>query len=121
MTGLRPAVSQQLLLRGTPKELSEAIEGATAVEYALNFDTSNALQPAVHALHQPYPCAAPKKETSEPKHQLDALQNSFNEMIKRMEALETALNAPTSGSRNSSLSGESSHSEVRAPEITAEE
>ena len=36
MTGLRPAVSQQLLLRGTPKELSEAIEGATVVECALN-------------------------------------------------------------------------------------
>ena len=111
MTGLRPAVSQQLLLRGTPKELSEAIEGATAVEYALNFDTSNVLQPAVHALHQP--CAAPEKETSEPKHQLDALQNSFDEMIKRMEALETALKARTSGSRNSSSSGEFSHSEMR--------
>ncbi|ETW99204.1 MAG: hypothetical protein ETSY2_41360 [Candidatus Entotheonella gemina] len=114
MTGLRPAVSQQLLLRGTPKELSEAIEGATAVEYALSFDkgqTSNALQPTVHALHQP--CSAPEKGTSEPKHQLDVLQNSLDEMTKRMEALETALKARNSGSRNSSASVESGHSEVR--------
>lgn len=108
MTGLRPAVSQQLLLRGTPKELSEAIEGATAVEYALSFDkghTSNVLQPTVHALHQP--CTVPETETSEPKHQLDVLQNSLDEMTKRMEALETALKARTSGSGNSSSSGES--------------
>ena len=87
MTGLRPSVSQQLLLRSKPKELSEAIEGAAAVEYTLSFDKGRATnQPkSVHALQ---PCVTPK-ECSQDK--ISALQNSLEEMTKRMEALETAL------------------------------
>lgn len=37
LTGLRPAITQQILLQKQPGNLDEAIKAATAVEYALNF------------------------------------------------------------------------------------
>ena len=38
LTGLRPPIGQQLLLRKKPEDLAEAITIAAEVEYALNFD-----------------------------------------------------------------------------------
>ena len=87
VTGLSPSISKQILLRGRPKELSEAIEGATAVEYALSFGKGNPSAESI-VVHAVQSCAVPKDPSQD---QLIVLQKSPDEMRKRMEALETTL------------------------------
>ena len=48
LTGLRPAITQQILLQKQPRDLDEAIKAATAVEYALNFGKGE--EPSVHVV-----------------------------------------------------------------------
>ena len=48
LTGLRPAITQQILLQKQPCDLDEAIKAATAVEYALNFGKGD--EPSVHVV-----------------------------------------------------------------------
>ena len=48
LNGLRPVITQQVLLQKQPRDLDEAIKAATAVEYALNFGKSE--QASVHAV-----------------------------------------------------------------------
>ena len=48
LTGLRPAIMQQILLQKQPRDLDEAIKAATAVEYALNFGKGE--EPSVHVV-----------------------------------------------------------------------
>ena len=37
ITGLRPAISRQLLLQGKPEDLERAVKAAAGIEYALGF------------------------------------------------------------------------------------
>lgn len=46
LTGLRPQISQQLLLRKKPESLVEAIASATEVEYAQSFDGGRKKEPS---------------------------------------------------------------------------
>eukprot|EP00731_Ephydatia_muelleri_P029836 Em0021g359a len=48
LTGLRPAITQQILLQKQPRDLDEAIKAATAVEYALSFGKGD--EPSVHVV-----------------------------------------------------------------------
>ena len=48
LNGLRPAITQQVLLQKQPRDLDEAIKAATTAEYALNFGKSE--QASVHVV-----------------------------------------------------------------------
>ena len=102
LTGLRPPIGQQLLLRKKPGDLAEAITIAAEVEYALNFGCAHInKQNEVSVVQCP---TQPHKVEYHAVDQLSKLQSSITEMTKRMEALESALEArrqieiPTAGS-----------------------
>ena len=86
LTGLRPSISRQLLLRKMPTKLSEAIEGAVEVEYALGFDGGRMVVQEGKEVNlvQPSP-------TLQSDDHLHKLQETLDAMTKRMEALESAL------------------------------
>ena len=67
LTGLRTPVSKQVLLRGQPGNLEEAISEATRVEYALNFDAqTRPTSSSVNVVHKQEHCQAPKKKRDSP-------------------------------------------------------
>ena len=81
LMGLSPRICQQLLLRGKPETLHQAADDATAIEYALNFEeeTDDFHEVAtVHRKSQPQSFEGTQK-----------LQNSLDEIVKCLEALET--------------------------------
>lgn len=102
LTGLRAAISQQLLLRKKPEDLAEAIEGAIQVEYALTFDGGRPQNPKEVNLVQTSPKPSPKPLPSE--EQLIKLQEAIGDMTKRMEALESTLTAGRTANRTDSSS-----------------
>ena len=77
LTGLLGSVSQQLLLKGWPVNLEQAIKEATDVEYALHFSRETA---QVHAVQQ---------STSDKR--LDHLTQTMEEMALQLEKLESKL------------------------------
>ena len=67
LTGLHAPVSKQVLLRGQPGNLEEAISEATRAEYALNFDAqTRPMSSAVNVVHIQEPCQAPNKKRDSP-------------------------------------------------------
>ena len=86
LTGLRPSISRQLLLRKKPTELSEAIEGAVEVEYALDFEGGRVAVQEGKEVNIVQPSPAPQSDD-----QLQKLQKTLDAMTERMEALESAL------------------------------
>ena len=52
LTGLSPPVCHQLLLKGKPSSLANAIADATTIEYALNFKSTHEDLHEVNAIHQ---------------------------------------------------------------------
>lgn len=93
LTGLRAAISQQLLLRKKPEDLAEAIEGAIEVEYTLTFDGGHPQNPKEVNLVQPSPKPLPSKD------QLIKLQEAIGDMTKRMEAIKSTLKAGRTANR----------------------
>ena len=81
LTGLEPSVSCQLLLRGKPVFLEEAIKDTGEIEYALSFESHTAPPKEVNVL--------PLKEQST---ELEKLQETLEKMSKRLEELELSLN-----------------------------
>ena len=87
LTGLRASISQQVLLRKKPENLTEAIAIAAEVEYALSFDGGRKKKADDVNLLQ-----RPSQDHEQPQaNQLSRLQSSLDEMTKRIEALESAL------------------------------
>ena len=80
LTGLRPEIGRQLLLRNRPETFSAALKDAEEIEYALAFDGSGE---GIHAIEH-------KKRQSE---RLDsaALSQTLEALTKRLESLETTL------------------------------
>ena len=64
LTGLCVSVSKQVLLRGQPENMEEAISEATQVEYALNLDAqARRTSSDVNVVHQHQePCQVPKEK-----------------------------------------------------------
>ena len=90
LTGLRASISQQVLLRKKPENLTEAIAIAAEVEYALSFDSGRKKKADdVNLLQRP----SQDHEQPQQANQLSRLQSSLDEMTKRIEALESALTA----------------------------
>ena len=85
LTGLHPSIRRQLLLHGKPETLQQAIAAGTNVEYALNFDTSAGDIQEVNAVQR----KPPVQDTSTHK-----LQESLDEILKRLETLEAVQKQP---------------------------
>ena len=80
LTGLRPEISRQLLLRNRPETFTNALKDAEEIEYALAFDDSGE---GINAIQH-------KKKQSE--HQDGpALSQTLQALTKRLESLETTL------------------------------
>lgn len=71
-----------VLLRGKPDTLQKAVEDATSIEYALNFEPPLEEAHEVHAIHQK---TQPQETQTSAK-----LQDSLDQIVKRLEALEKA-------------------------------
>lgn len=95
LTGLRPEIGRQLLLRNRPTTFADALKDAVEIEYALELDD---LGEGIHAVAQS-------------KRQLEHLDNTaltqtLEALTKRLESLETTLQkkpqvapSPRSGGR----------------------
>ena len=83
LTGLLAPVSRQVLLRGKPTTFAQAIKNATEIEYALNFENQSEPERDINAISQPNPMDHPKLAAQ--------LQQTLEQMSKRLEALETRL------------------------------
>lgn len=95
LTGLRPLISRQLLLRKKLTELDEAIDGAVEVEYALGFDGGRIRENKDVNLVQPLPT-----QPSSSEDKLSQLQSALDAMMKRMEALETTIVSTQQGNQS---------------------
>ena len=89
LTGLLAPVSRQMLLRGEPMTFGlQAIKNATEMEYALNFDNQSEPERDINAVSQINPKDQPKLAAQ--------LQQTLEQMSKRLEALETRLQTDAS-------------------------
>ena len=81
LTGLRPEIGRQLLLRNKPNTFADALKAAGEIEYALGFDDSS--REGVHAIAQH------KRQSEHPDS--DTLSQTLEALTKRLESLETTL------------------------------
>ena len=84
LTRLLPPIHRQLLLRGKPDMLQQAIQDATNVEYALNFDAGLENTQDINIVKH-----KTKEEANEVKTP-QKVQDSLDQIIRRLESLETA-------------------------------
>ena len=80
LTGLRPDISRQLLLRSRPTTFTAAVKDATDVEYALEFGGEEV---NIHAIR-------PTQPTPEPSNAA-ALYQKLDALTKRLESLEVTI------------------------------
>ena len=81
LTGVLPPIRRQLLLWGQPNTLDEAVRDAANVEYALTFAEEADNTQEVNVIRH-------KPSTQELSGQ-NKLQESLDQIVKRLEALET--------------------------------
>ena len=82
VTGLLPDITKQILLRGVPTKMEDAVRSAIEIERALGFQTAPETQP-IQALRV--------EETTGFRRQRNAdleLQEKLDQVLQRMEALE---------------------------------
>ena len=94
LTGLAPPICRQLLLRGTPTTLEQAITDATSIEYALKFEP---VSEEVNVVHKPRPL--PDNSDSQKLHTL------VESMTKKMAELEAKLDSATKNQPQQRYSG----------------
>ena len=80
LTGLRPEISRQLLLRKKPSNFTEALADAVDIEYALKFN-----EPDVNVQAM----AQPQRKPEQPD--TVTLQNSLADLTRRLASLEGTL------------------------------
>ena len=97
LTGLAPPICRQLLLRGTPTTLEQAIIDATSVEYALKFEPVSEERSEVNIVHKPRPL--PDNNDSQKLHTL------VESMTKKMAELEAKLDSATKNQLKQRYSG----------------
>ena len=90
LTGLSPSICRQLLLKGKPTSLTDAITDATGIEYALNFE------PAQESCE----INVVKPGNDESKK----LQSVIEQMAKKLEVLEMKLESATIPSTSTNTS-----------------
>ena len=79
LTGLRPEIVRQLLLRTKPTDFPTAVKTAVDVEHALEFDGSD---DRINAIGH---------TTQKPTQAPDVLQQSIETLTKRLESLEATM------------------------------
>ena len=90
LTGLLPAISRQLLIKGKPTSFNRAIQDASDIEFALTFDApQEELQDINVVRHKSSPMTNDSK----------TLQAALEQMTKRLEALETKVTTTSKQSR----------------------
>ena len=82
LTGLSPPICRQLLLKGQPGTLDEAVKHATDAEYALSFESAQEKVHNINAIHK------------QPAQQNGQLEILMEKMTKQLEALQTKLKPP---------------------------
>lgn len=82
LTGLRPEIGRQLLLKRKPSDFPTALKDATDIEYALDFDQSGE---SINAL---------TSTNKRPPEDTAALHRAVETLTKRLESLETTLQTP---------------------------
>ena len=85
LTGLSPAISRQLLLKGKPTTFERAIADARDIEFAFAFEPSQEEQQDVNVVHKAPPMATDSQK----------LQSVLEQVTKRLEALETKIETPS--------------------------
>ena len=80
LSGLRPSIARQVMLKGRPTALDKAIEEAVTVEEALRFGGADTMEVPVHAVH-------PKETTTE----VEQLRHTLERMSKKFESFEQQL------------------------------
>ena len=90
LTGLLPAISRQLLIKGKPTLFNRAIQDASDIEFALTFDAPQEDLQDVNVVR----CKS--SPTTTDSH---TLQSALEQMTKRLEALETKVTTASKQSR----------------------
>ena len=80
LSGLRPSIARQVMLKGRPTALDKAIEEAVTVEEALEFGGADTMEVPVHAVH-------PKQTTTE----VEQLRHMLERMSQKFESFEQQL------------------------------
>ena len=93
MTGLQAPIRQHLLLQGAPTTLDAAVKQAVAIEYALDFAKTTEDSKEVNAV-QTHSGGA----TSGGAESISQLQRTMEQLVQRLESLESQL-ASTTGAR----------------------
>ena len=88
LTGLVPSICRQLLLRGKPTMIEQAITDATSIEYALNFEPASEECSEVNIVHKPRPQQADSSDSQK-------LHSLVESMTKKMAKLEAKLDSAT--------------------------
>ena len=79
LTGLLPAISRQLLIKGKPTSFNRAIQDASDIEFALIFDAPQEDLQDVNVVRRKSSPTATDSQT---------LQSALEKMTKRLEALD---------------------------------
>eukprot|EP00731_Ephydatia_muelleri_P035641 Em0144g11a len=104
LSGLRPSIAHQVMLKGRPTVLDKAIEEAVTVEEALRFGGADTMEVPVHAVH-------PKETTTE----VEQLRHMLERMSQKFESFEQQLKELDAGraTDNNSVERERRSSEKR--------
>ncbi|KAL5502300.1 hypothetical protein EMCRGX_G009048 [Ephydatia muelleri] len=104
LSGLRPSIARQVMLKGRPTALDKAIEEAVTVEEALRFGGADTMEVPVHAVH-------PKETTTE----VEQLRHMLERMSQKFESFEQQLKELYAGraTDNNSVERERRSSEKR--------
>ena len=90
LTGLSPAISRQLLLKGKPTTFERAIADARDIEFAFAFEPSQEEEEQnVNVVHKAPPMATDSQK----------LQSVLEQVTKRLEALKTKIDTPSRPTR----------------------
>lgn len=87
LTGLRPTISRELLLKGKPRSLAEAVKLANEIEYALNFSSEELVDTRDQRNETKEVCAVQEKQDTI----LERLQLAVDHLTKRIEAFEALV------------------------------
>ncbi len=94
VTGLRPEISRQILLKGRPTTLEKALEEAAEVEYALDFDKSRDPQAPDSVSHEVNTVRGDTVQlegATGGNAKLDKLEEAMRKMMERFDTLESRI------------------------------
>ena len=82
LTGLRPPIARQMLLKKKPENLSAAVKEAVTVEYALQFDQTNFEPKITYLSEQPINMITDKNKRTAKQDKYAKLQKTVEDLAK---------------------------------------